>query len=455
RMPQLELAHARLLEMALQDQLTRLPNRIAFPDCLAQALAQARSHANYRFAVLFLDCDRFKMINDSLGHSKGDQLLTAVADRLRAIQQTYAAQVTALARFGGDEFALLITQVADSEAVRQIAETVLAHLSNPFTLSGRSVYINASIGLVWGSPCYDNAEYILRDADAAMYRAKASGKGQYRWFESSMHNRAVQLLQLDTDLRAALARKEFKVYYQPILNLRRQRLVGFEALVRWWHPTEGFVLPARFIPFSEEIGLINDIGEQVLWQACRALAEWQRLQLVNSDFTLSVNLSTQQLQQPDVVNTVSQIVHDTGLYPNSLRLELTESTIIDNCTFVDDVLRALRLQQIQLSIDDFGTGYSSLSYLHTLPVNFLKVDRSFVQPITACAKSLGIVPLIVNIAHTMGLQVIAEGIETEIQLQQLCSLGCEYGQGYFFHEPVSADEALTLLSSPLGRASLL
>jgi EAL domain-containing protein (putative c-di-GMP-specific phosphodiesterase class I) len=299
--------------------------------------------------------------------------------------------------------------------------------------------------MVWGHQDYDNAEYLLRDADTAMYRAKASGKAQYRWFEPAMHNRALHLFQLESDLRKAVKRHEFKVYYQPIVSLRHRQIVGFEALVRWWHPSRGFITPENFIPFAEETGLILEIGEQVLWQACEHLAQWQQAGLVSTDFTMSVNLSPRQLLQPNILNQVHQIVETTGILPQSLRLELTESAIIENRTFVDDVLRSFRQRGIQLSIDDFGTGYSSLSYLHILPANCLKVDRSFVQSINASEESLGIVPLIVNIAHTMNMQVIAEGIETELQLKQLKSLNCEYGQGFLFYQPIAAEDALQVL----------
>ncbi|MEO1402429.1 MAG: EAL domain-containing protein [Cyanobacteria bacterium J06635_1] len=453
RTSQLEIAHDQLMEMALQDELTGLPNRLSFSEQISSALAEAQAIPSYQFAILFLDCDRFKMINDSLGHSKGDQLLIEVANRLRQIQKHYGPPIEWLARFGGDEFALLLTNLTDDTLVTEIAESVLNNLSAPFHICDRDIYINASIGLVWGSPAYKDAEYMLRDADTAMYRAKASGKGQYRWFESAMHNRAVQLLQLDTALRVALDKQEFSVHYQPIIHLQHHYIVGLEALVRWWHPTGQYLPPEDFIPFAEETGLINDIGKQVLQQACAHLAEWQQLGLVAPDFTISVNLSAKQLQQPELVKTVCQTLANKGIQPQNLCLELTESAIIENRTDVDQTLHKLRQHAIELSIDDFGTGYSSLSYLHTLPVNYLKVDRSFVQSISDTPESLGIIPLIINIARTMNMQIIAEGIETHNQLQQLRTLQCEYGQGYFLYKPLPADQITTLLRQQVQATS--
>jgi diguanylate cyclase (GGDEF)-like protein len=444
RTQQLEVAHAKLMALALQDQLTGLPNRVSFSERLSAALEKARINPTFQFAVVFLDCDRFKVINDSLGHSKGDLLLIGISHRLRDIAKLYPS-VEGIARFGGDEFALLLTDMSDQTLVTEITQAIFQHLSHPFKIADRNIFINASVGIVWGHRDYEKAEYLLRDADTAMYWAKASGKAQYRWFEPSLHSRAITLLQLESDLRLAIERQEFRVFYQPIVNLKNRKISGFEALVRWWHPTQGFITPDHFIPFSEETGLIIDIGTQVLRQACRDLAQWQQQGLVSSDLTISVNLSTQQLLQPNIVNIICQTIEQSGIRPNHLRLELTESAIIDNREFVDSVLRTLRSQNIQLSIDDFGTGYSSLSYLHTLPVNCLKIDRSFVKSINASEESLGIVPLIISIAHTMGMQVIAEGVENELQYQQLKALDCDYGQGYLFDPALDAPHVVKLL----------
>lgn len=445
RTEQLELAHEQLIELALRDRLTGLPNRVWFVERLEQAIEQARAHRDCNFAVLFLDCDRFKMVNDSLGHSVGDQLLRGVAQRLQQIEVSYSS-THEIARFGGDEFALLLEGSLDTNRVAEVADQILASLSQPFELAERKIFINASIGIVWGQEEYDSAEYLLRDADAAMYRAKASGKGQYRWFEPAMHNRAVQLLQLETGLRQAVERREFLVYYQPIVDLQTHNIVGLEALVRWQHPFQGLISPDAFIPFAEETGLISEIGDQVLQQACAQLAEWQQRGLVDQDFAISVNLSSRQLLQPNLPKRIWSVLEATGLTPKRLRLEITESSIINNRAYVDEVLQALRERNVKICIDDFGTGYSSLNYLHTLPISCLKVDRSFVTSITTDPESLGIVPLIVSIAQTMNISVIAEGIETEVQFQQLRKLQCGYGQGYLFHCPVSAEAVPALLA---------
>ncbi len=442
----LELAHQQLLGVAMTDRLTRLPNRLAFVKHLSAVMAQSQTNADEHFAVLFLDCDHFKRINDSLGHRVGDQLLKEIANRLTRIKYARPAVAT-VARFGGDEFALLLTPVASRKAVVALADEVLTELVQPFVLVGRKIFMNASIGMVWGSASYVAAEHLLRDADVAMYRAKDCSRSQYLWFESAMHNRAVRLLQLETDLRQALEREEFEMYYQPIVDLYELKIVGFEALVRWQHPSRGLISPNDFIGFAEESGLIVPLGEQVLKMACTHLAQWERLGMIGPEITVSVNMAAQQLLQPNILARVQQIIETAGIAANRLRLELTERSILSNRAFVD-VLRALQHRNIQLSIDDFGTGYSALSYLHTLPVNYLKVDRSFVQPITASADSLGIVPLIINIAKTMNMQVIAEGIETITQLMQLQQLGCDYGQGYLFQKAVPAEVAIALLNRP-------
>lgn len=448
RTSQLELAHEQLLAVAMSDRLTQLPNRLSFVKQLGQVMAQAQIEPDQHFAVLFLDCDRFKRVNDSLGHRVGDQLLKEIASRLTHIQHNYPITTT-VARFGGDEFALLLTPVADKQAVVLVADEVLAALAKPFALADHKIFMSASLGIVWGDASYAAAEHLLRDADVAMYRAKDCSYSQYLWFEPAMRSQAVHLLQLETDLRLALERKELKLYYQPIVDLYRLRIVGFEALVRWQHPTRGLVFPDHFISFAEESGLIVPLGEQVLEMACADIAQWERSGAISSEITVSVNMAAQQLLQPDIVTRVHHFVERAGISPHRLRLELTERSIINNHTFINEVLRALQYHNIQLSIDDFGTGYSALSYLHTLPVNCLKVDRSFVQPMTARPDSLGIVPLIINIAKTMDMQVIAEGIETITQLRQLQQLGCEYGQGYLFQKAVPADVAIALLNRPM------
>ena len=452
----LDLARDQLLDVALSDRLTQLPNRLSFVKQLSKVMAQCQgalarsttsSDAADSFAVLFLDCDRFKRINDSLGHRIGDLLLRDVAERLLSVQKAHPC-IETVARFGGDEFALLVRAISDRTAVAEIAKEVLARLASPFTLADREIYMSASIGMVWGDVSYTTPEHILRDADMAMYQAKECHRSQYHWFESDMHHQAVDSLQLETDLHLALARKEFELYYQPIVDLSRLKIVGFEALVRWHHPTKGLVLPGEFIDFAEESGFIIELGHQVLEMACADIARWIAADAIGPEITVNVNMAAQQLLQPDILEQIYAVVDKWGIEHRRLHLELTERSVLNSHAFIDDVLANLQRHSIQLSIDDFGTGYSALSYLHTLPVNCLKVDRSFVQPITEDPSSLGIVPLIINIAKTMNMKVVAEGIENEVQLSQLQKLGCMYGQGFLFQRAVSAEQAIALLSEP-------
>jgi len=449
RTHQLQVVNSQLREGALTDRLTRLPSRLAFVKALSKAMAHVNTHPDAHFAVAFLDCDRFKRINDSLGHRVGDQLLKGIARRLCKIQRE-SGNIEVIARFGGDEFALLITEVAEKTAVEAIVAALLARIGQHFALAGREIFIDASVGLVWGTSDYSAAEHLLRDADVAMYQAKECRNGRLCWFESDMHSREVRLLQLETDLRRGLERNELELFYQPIVDLYELEIVGFEALVRWRHPTRGLVPPKEFISFAEDTGLIVQLGTQVLQMACADIARWEQAGLIGPTITFSINMAAQQLLQSDVLERVQTSLELAGISAHRLRIELTEHSIINNRAYVvDKVMRALRHQNIQLSIDDFGTGYSALSYLHTLPVSCLKVDRSFVQPMTDHPSSLGVVPLIINIAKTMGMQVIAEGIEDETQLRQLQKLGCEYGQGYLFHKPMPADEAIALLNDPI------
>ncbi len=443
----LEIAHNQLLKVAMTDRLTHLPNRLSFIKRLSRVMAQVQIDPARTFAVLFFDFDRFKRINDSLGHRIGDQLLKGVAHRLVRMKPNYAA-VDMIARFGGDEFALLLTEVDRRSVVVGIAKDVLQIISQPFALAEHDIFVNASIGMVWGDSGYVAAEHLLRDADMAMYQAKVCTQRPYRWFESDMHSDAVQLLELETDFRLALDRREFELHYQPIVDLKRMKLVSFEALVRWRHPVKGLVFPNDFISFAEENGFITELGNQVLEMACQHLADWERLGDLDPELSVSVNIASEQLLQPDILAQMEIIIAKTGACAHRLRLELTERSIISNRVLADEVLQAFRRRHIQVSIDDFGTGYSALNYLHTLPVSCLKIDRSFVQRITHEASSLGIVPLIINMAETMHMDVIAEGIENETQLRQLQKLGCKHGQGYFFQKAVSFEKAHALLSHP-------
>jgi diguanylate cyclase (GGDEF)-like protein len=440
---------AELLRMALHDGLTGLPNRALFMERLAQALQQAKpqdaAEPTQQFAVLFLDCDRFKVVNDSLGHLVGDELLVAIARRL---EQCLSPNHT-LSRLGGDEFAVLLTGIANLQDATQVAEQILTALAQPFPLTRHEVFINASIGITLYQPEYEQPEHLLRDADTAMYRAKALGRGQYQVFDPMMHTRALQLLHLETDLRRAIQQQEFVVHYQPIVSLHNHQLIGFEALVRWQHPQHGLLSPAVFIPIAEETGLIAQIGDWVLREACQQLCRWQQGSSPNLDLSISVNLSARQVAQLDLVEQIDQILIDTQVNPQALKLEITESVIMENPQFASVMFQELRERQIQLSIDDFGTGYSSLSYLHSFPLNILKIDRSFVQRMTGSAEGAGLVPLIINIAHSLGLIVVAEGIETTQQLAQLKTLNCDLGQGYLFSKPLTAEQATELLAGSL------
>ena len=443
RTQQLEFANARLLKMALYDSLTGLPNRALFLERLEQALNRAKADSVYQFAVLFLDCDRFKVVNDSLGHLVGDELLIAVARRLEAS----LSQKDTLSRLGGDEFAILLTDIQDLNYTTFVADGILESLSFPFQLQGHEVFISASIGIALGNSSVHQPEHLLRDADTAMYRAKALGKGQYHIFAPAMHDAALQLLHLESNLRKAINQQEFIVHYQPIIDLSDGKIAGFEALVRWQHPQYGMISPQSFIPIAEETGLIIPIDRWVLQQACHQLRLWHQEKLTDYPLFISVNLSARQFAQLDLIDQIDQILTETQLNPQCLKLEITESAIMDNVNFAAVILQKLRERSIGLSIDDFGTGYSSLSYMHSFPVSSLKIDRSFVQRLDGNPENLGLIPAIISIAKTMGMSAIAEGIETTQQLNQLKTLGCDFGQGYLFSKPVEAQRATELIAS--------
>ena len=422
---------------AFHDALTGLPNRTLFTEHLRLALGRAHQHDDYRFSVLFLDLDRFKNINDSLGHPCGDELLMLVARRL----ETCLRQTDVVARFGGDEFALLLDDLQDPADVMQIAEKVLQTIALPFKLANHEAITTASIGVALGSSSYKEAEDIIRDADTAMYRAKDSGKARYEIFNAAMHTRAVTLLRLETDLRRAIENNELCVYYQPIVSVANGQLHGFEALVRWQHPDRGIVSPDDFIWLAEETGLILPLGLNVLREACFQLRKWQQHSLADRDLIMSVNLSGKQLTQPDLIERIEEVLRESQLNPWHLKLEVTESVVMENPDVAAVTLARLRGLGVLLSIDDFGTGYSSLSYLNRFPLNILKVDRSFISAMTASDENLQIVKTIVTLAGNLGMQVIAEGVETEEQLNQLKLLKCQYAQGYLFSEPLPAEEA--------------
>ena len=434
---------SQLLNIALHDSLTGLPNRVLFIRQLENALNRAKQESSYQFALLFLDCDRFKIINDSLGHLVGDELLRAIARRLQACLMP----VQTLARLGGDEFGILLENITDINIAIQVAERILHQLSLAFKLSRYEVFMNASIGISLGNKDYDRPEYLLRDADTAMYRAKAQGRAKYHVFNPAMHQEAVQLLELENDLRRAVERQEFLVYYQPIVSLITGRISGFEALVRWQHPIRGLVSPIEFIPVAEETGLINAINTWVLQSACDQLSIWQHHPVTPEPLTISVNLSARLFLQPNLVEQIDRIIYESKINSAYLELEITESVIMENTNAINIILQELKQRRIKLIMDDFGTGYSSLSYLHSFPLDALKIDKSFVKRMLENEENMGLVPAMIGIANSMGMSAIAEGVETQEQLAQLRSLNCNFAQGYLFSKPIEKQLVFKLLAA--------
>jgi diguanylate cyclase (GGDEF)-like protein/PAS domain S-box-containing protein len=436
-------AEEQLLHEVAHDPLTGLPSRARFMDRLQRVVDRARRHGSAPFAVLFLDLDRFKLVNDGLGHLAGDRLLVATA---RRIEESLRPADT-VARLGGDEFAVILDGVEDPREATIVAERIRKALHLPFDLDGQEVYATASIGIAPYSDSYQRAEELLRDADTAMYRAKATGRDRYAVFDRDMHERAVAALQLENDLRRALDTKAFTVHYQPVVSLRTGRIVGFEALVRWQHPQRGLVMPTEFIHVAEETGLIIPIGRWVASEACRQLRAWQVQFRRNPPLTMSINVSGTQFMQPDLPMQIDRILRENGLYGSTLKLEITESVIMEKARYTDPMLEHLRDLSIRLSIDDFGTGYSSLSYLRRFEIDTLKIDSSFVSKITQDDESSEIVRAIVSLAHNLGKDMIAEGVETASQLALLEEMDCTFAQGYYFSRPLAALAATNLLAS--------
>jgi diguanylate cyclase (GGDEF)-like protein len=420
---------------AFHDALTDLPNRALLADHIKVAIERPLHSDESLFAVLFLDLDRFKNINDSLGHIAGDQLLIATARTLESCMRP----TDIVARLGGDEFAILLDGLDQAQAI-VVAERIQQALTRPFNLIGHEVYIGASIGITLGHGNYTDPENVLRDADTAMYRAKDGGKPRIEIFDSTMHSHAMALLKLENDLRRAIERNEFQVYYQPIISLATDELYGFEALVRWNHPERGLVSPDTFIPVAEETGLIVDIGQQVLHEACRQMRAWH-LSSAGNPLTISVNLSGKQFAQPDLIGQVRKILDDTGLAAKYVKLEITESVVMKNAEIATEMLMQLCALGVKLSIDDFGTGYSSLSYLHRFPVTTLKIDRSFIRRMGHGGENSEIVRTINTLALNLGMEVVAEGVETVEQLEQLKSMKCTLGQGFLFSHALDAKAA--------------
>jgi diguanylate cyclase (GGDEF)-like protein/PAS domain S-box-containing protein len=436
-------AEEQLLHDAFHDALTGLPNRALFMDRLGRAVERRKRHHERSLAVLFLDLDGFKVINDSLGHAVGDQLLVGTARRL----QTILRSGDTVARLGGDEFGVLLDDLRDAAEASRVSERIQRELAQTFVLSGQEVFVQASIGIALNTTGDERPEDLLRDADTAMYRAKALGKGRYELFDPAMHVHAVTRLQLETDLRRAVERDEFRLHYQPIVHLQDGQVHSMEALVRWQHPVRGLVPPMEFIPVAEETGLIVPLGEWVLREACRQMWQWEVELGSAAPRLMSVNLSSKQFTQPDLIDKVREILGETGLDPGRLGLELTESVIMDNASSTTVMLTQLTELRIHLAIDDFGTGYSSLSYLHRFPIDTLKIDRSFVSRMGGQGENSEIVRTILALAHTLGMTVVAEGVETSEQAAHLKALGCEYAQGFLFSRPVDGKSAGEIMAS--------
>ncbi len=432
-----------LLYSTLHDALTGLPNRSLFTERLRHAMRRAARHPDDLFAVLFLDLDRFKDVNDNLGHFAGDELLRAVARRLEACLRPEDT----VARLSGDEFAILLESITETSDAGRVAERIEEALSFPINLVGAEVTTSASMGIVTSSMHHDQPEQLLRSADMAMYRAKAAGRARYEMFDRAMHTDALERLQLETDLRRGVEAGEFTLHYQPLVSLRTGRITGFEALVRWEHPERGLVHPADFIPVAEETGLIVPIGRWVLIEACTQIREWQRAHPRVEPLTIGVNLSVKQFSQPDLIEQIGHAIQTTGVSPSSLRLEITEAAIIDKGRHASSILAQIRELGAQVYLDDFGTGYSSLSYLHGLPIDAIKIDRTFVSSMDTDDKNLRLVRTILTLAEIVGVRAEAEGISTAEQLRELRALNCAQGQGYLFSAPITRDAVDDVLTA--------
>jgi diguanylate cyclase (GGDEF)-like protein/PAS domain S-box-containing protein len=440
----------------VSDPLTSLPNRLLFLDRLSRLMKHTKRHPERKFAVLFLDLDGFKMINDSMGHLTGDQLLVGVSKRLeKCLRDTDTVarvehQTFTLARMGGDEFTILLDEIKESSDANQAAERIMQELSAPFVVGGKEIFTSASIGIALSNSSYQHPEEIMRDADTAMYRAKALGKSRYEVFDADMRANVMARLELETDLRRALERREFLNFYQPIVSLENGEVIGFESLLRWQHPTRGLLTPDKFIAVAEETGLIRELGWWGLDEACRCLKRWKETLGRDRDLSMSVNLSIKQFTQPNLVENIGKLLKELDLSPDALKLEITESTVMEDPAAAVEMLQQMKGLGIRLAIDDFGTGYSSLSYLHRFPLDTLKIDRSFISGIAGGINGLEIARTVMPLAKNLRLDVVAEGVETAEQVQELKKLNCKYAQGFYFSKPLSPEDAEALISKTRG-----
>jgi len=439
-----------ITERKVSDPLTGLPNRLLFIDRLGRLIKHAKRRKDILFAVLFLDLDGFKMINDSMGHLIGDQLLLGVANRLeKCLRSTDTVarlgESFTVARLGGDEFTVLLDDLKDPNDAKSAADRLMKALAPPFILGGKEVFTSVSIGIALSNTAYEHAEDMLRDADTAMYRAKSLGKARFEVFDADMRASILARLQLETDLRGALERKEFRNFYQPIVSLDSGQIVGFEALLRWQHPTRGLLGPEEFILVAEETGLIRELGWWNLREACRQMSDWRTGPNGRPDLIISVNLSAKQFLQPNLVVDIRKLLHELSLSPDALKLEITESAVMADPSAAVEMLQQIKSIGIHLAIDDFGTGYSSLSYLHRFPLDTLKIDRSFIRDMQEDGEGMEIARTILPMANNLRLDVVAEGVETLEQVALLKQLHCKYAQGYYFSKPLSAENSTALL----------
>ncbi len=437
-----KLAEEKLQYEATHDALTDLPNRARFMVKLEQALEKAKANHNFKVSVLFIDLDRFKVINDSLGHLIGDQLLIGIAERLRECLRPSDL----VARLGGDEFTILVEGKYEAKEVIRIAERIQEQFLIPFQLSGHEVYSSASIGILHATENHRKPEDLMRDADTAMYQAKRAGKARHEVFDQDMHEAVKEILKLETDLRRAVEKDEFYINYQPIYSFETDKIEGFEALARWNHATFGDIQPSKFIPLAEEIGLIDALGEHILRKACSQMRSLKDSMPHSTLLALSVNLSCKQFASPNLVTKIKRILEDTQFPANKLKLEITESVFFEHKGNAVEMLHQLRDLGIEINIDDFGTGYSNLNYLMQLPISTLKIDRSFISPIQPNGSNSEIVRTIVTLARNLGMKVIAEGVETRAQFDELKKLKCEGAQGYYFAAPMSFEKVRYFLN---------